>query len=172
MSIEDIAIKGANTFRNGLFNIACTNIIGRIARDHNNVKSFNNKYTIVRTESGNLYIPCWYIECDDNMGIILGGYAKDDKCIAGVKRDGKERINITYQFAKPITHETEISDMCDELYDLILVLLHYDVVKEFNVIHVLDDHCLRAELTKQDLKNVLHENGLEDLKNVLHEWSR
>lgn len=152
--------KGRKYIPQWVFNIACTNIIGRIARDHNNVKSFNNKYTIVRTKSGNQYIPRWYIECDDNMEIILSGYATDDKCIATVMRNGEVCVKMAYQFANTITHGTEISAIHEELYDLILVLLHYDAVEELKDMRG-PDNCIQAELTEQDLEKFPHENDFD-----------
>lgn len=147
-------------YRNGVFNIACTEAMSYILRVHNNIKSFNNKYVIVPTKSGTLVSPRWYIDYDDNMEIVLSGYAAGDTCTATVMRNGEVCISMTYRFTHPIAQETELSDICEELYPLILVSLNYDTIEELKDMRG-PDNCIQTELTEQDLKNVLHENDLD-----------
>lgn len=164
MSIEDILSHRIavhmDYYRNGVFNIACTEAMSYILRVHNNIKSFNNKYVIVPTKTGTLCAPRWYIDYDDNMEIMLGGYATGDKCIATVMRNGEVCINMTYRFTNPITQETELSDICEELYPLILVLLNYDTIEELKNMRESDNY-IQTEFTEQDLEKFLHENDFD-----------
>lgn len=158
--VEDIeshrTIECTDSYRTSIFNLACTTTMGDILRDHNNIKSFGTKYTVAPTNGENLCALRWYIEYADNMGIILSDYAAGDICLATVMRDGEVCIGITYQFTNPITPETEINDLCEELHRLILALLHYDTIKELKDMRGSDNY-IQTMLTEKDLKNVMHE---------------
>lgn len=158
MTIEDIeshrTVECTDEYCTGMFNLACVTTMEWILRDHNNIKSFGTKYTVVPTNGENLCVPRWFIECDDNVGITLQGYATGNKCLATVMRDGEVCIGIVYQFTSPITRETEISDICKELYPLILALLHYDRIKELKDMRGPDNY-IHVELTEQVLKNII-----------------
>ena len=158
MSIEDIeshrTIECTDTYCTGVFNLACATAMGQILRDHNNIKSFGTKYTVVPTNGENLCTLRWYIECDDSMGIILSGYATGDKCLATVMRDGEVCIGMIYQFSNLITLGTKINDICEELVRLILALLHYDTIDELKDMRGSDNY-IHVELTEQVLKNII-----------------
>lgn len=165
MNVEDInsyrsVVEHTDSYCASVFHLACTTTVGDILRRRSNIKSFGNKYIVVPTKGVNLYAPHWFIECDDNMGIILHNYAEGDKCFATVLCDNEVCIRIAYRFTNPITHETTISDICEELNPLILALLHYDEIKELKDMLGSDDY-IQAEFTEQDLKNIMHENDLD-----------
>lgn len=162
MNVEDInshkpVAEHLDSYCTDIFHLACITTIGRILRGHNNIKSFGTKYTVAPTNEGYLCTPHLGIECGDNMGIILHGYATGNKCFATVVCDNEVRIGIAYRLTNPITHETEISDICKELYPLILALLHYDKIKGLKDSRGSDNYVL----TEQDLKNIIHENDLD-----------
>jgi hypothetical protein len=165
MNVDDInshrpVAEKLSSYCTDIFHLACIHAIGRILREHNNsIKSFGTKYIIVPTNEGYLCTPHLCIDCGGNMGILLHGYATGNKCFATVACDHEVRVDIAYRFTNPITHETEIPDICEELYPLILVLLHYDKIKG------LKDSCESDNYdvyTEQDLKNIMHENDLDD----------
>ena len=162
MNVEDInshkpVAEPLDSYCTDIFHLACVSTMGRILRGHSNIKSFGDKYTVISTNDGYLCEPHWCIDCGDNMGIILHGYATGDKCFATVVCDNEVRIGIAYRLTSPITHETEISDTCEELYPLFLALLHYDKIKGLKDSRGPDKYVL----TEQDLKNIIHENDLD-----------
>lgn len=162
MNVEDInshkpVAEPLDSYCTDIFHLACVSTIGRILRGHNNIKSFGAKYTVVSTNEGYLCEPHWCVDCGDNMGIILHGYATGDKCFATVVCDNEVRIGIVYRLTNPITHETEIGDTCEELYPLFLALIHYDKIKGLKDSRGSDNYVL----TEQDLKNIIHENDLD-----------
>ena len=165
MNVEDInshrpVVEHMDSYCSAIFDMACTTTMGNILSDHNNIKAFGNKYIVVPTNGVNLCSVFWFIECDDNMGIILSDYATGDKCLATVTCDERVCIRIMYRFTNQITCETAISDICEELNPLIRVLLHYDEIKELKDMHG-SDNSIHTEFTEQDLKNIMYENDLD-----------
>ena len=155
MSIEDIeshrAIKCGDSYRNAMFNLACTQTIGYILNGRHNIKSFGNTYTVVSPNGDGRAIPRWSIECDGGMSIILSEYATGDKCLATVM-DGEEVcIRVEYQFTNPITLGTEMSDVSEELYCLITALPYSDKIKELKDMQGSGMYML----TEQDIKSII-----------------
>lgn len=168
MNVEDInshrpvVAEPLSSYCADIFHLACITTMGRILRGRNNVKSFAAVYDVVPTNAGYLCTPHWCIGCNGNMGIILNGYATGNKCFATVACDHEVRIGIAYRLTNPITHETAISDICEELYPLFLVLLHYDEIKELKDMRGSDNYVDNYVFTEQDLKNIMCENDLDD----------
>lgn len=158
MNIEDInshrTIECTDAYCDGIFNLSCTTAMRYVLQGHNNIKSFGTKYTVVPTNGENLCAPRWFIECDGDVGIILQGYATGDKCLATTMCNGEVCIGIAYQFTNIITHETSINDISEELYRLILALLHYDTIDELKDMRGPDNY-IHVELTEQVLKDII-----------------
>ena len=166
MSVEDInshrpVAEKLSSYCTDIFHLACIGAMGRVLRGRNNIKVFAAVYDVVTTNEGYLCTPHWCIDYDGNMRIILDGYATGNKCFATVACDHEVRIGIAYRFANPITDETEIPDICEELYPLFLALLNYDTIEELKNMRGPDNY-IQTELTEQDLKNIMHENDLDD----------
>ena len=158
MTIDDInshrTIGCSDAYNNGIFNISCTLAMSYVLQGHNNIKSFGTKYTVVPTNGENLCAPRWFIECDGNVGIAIQGYATGDRCLATVMRDGEVCIGIAYQFTNIITPGTATNDLSEELYRLILALLHYGTIDELKNMRGPDNY-IPVELTEQVLKNII-----------------
>ncbi len=155
MTIEDI-----NSHRpEVVFHLACVTAMKHILSNHSNIKSFGSEYTVVSENGENLVLPIFKIKCADDISIMLGDYGIGSKFSSTIVYGEKVCIGITYQFTHTITHETTISDICEELYRLIVVLLHYDKIKLFE--------CSRMQgpanyvFTEQDLKTIMNEYDLD-----------
>lgn len=158
MNVEDIESyqteEGVNmdSYCASIFHLAYTQTMGRILGGHNNVTAFGAIYTVVPTDGKNLCTPQCFMEADDgSMRVILRDYATGDKCRATVTDGEKVYIRVVYQFTNQITQETEIRDICEELYGLILALSYYDKIKELKDMQGSGSYML----TEQDLKDII-----------------
>lgn len=162
MTIEDIeshrTVECTDEYRTGIFNLACVTTMGWILRDHNNIKSFGTEYTVVPENGENLVLPIFKIKCAGDISIMLGDYGIGSKFTSTIVYGEEVCIGITYHFTHPITRETEISDICEELYPLFLVLLHYDKIKLFEYRHCGPNN---YTFTEQDLKDIMNEHNLD-----------
>lgn len=167
MTIEDInshrptAVKCKNSYRATIFQLACITTMTYILATHNNIKSFGSRYDVVPVNGENTVLPAFIIECAGDTSIMLGDCATGDKYLATVMHGEEFGIGIRYRLTHPITHETDINDICEELYPLILALIHYDKIKELKDMRDQDNH-IQTELTEQDLKKIMPEDYLDD----------
>ena len=165
MTIEDInscrptAVKHHDLYCTSIFQLACVTTMKYILSNHNNIESFGSEYTVVPENSENLVLPIFKIKCTDDVSIMLGDYGNGSKFSSAIVYGKEVNIGITYQFTHPITHETAISDICEELYRLIMVLLHYDKIKLFEYKRMRGP--ANYALTEQDLKTIMDEYDLD-----------
>lgn len=169
MTIEDInscrstAVKHQDLYCTTIFHLACVTTMKYILGNHNNIKSFGSKYTVVPENGENLVVPIFKIKCADDVSIMIGYYGIGSKFSSTIVYGKEVHIGITYQFTHPITHETAISDICEELYRLIMVLLHYDKIKLFEYRRMRGP--ANYVFTEQDLKTIMNEYALDSWNN-------
>lgn len=167
MTIDDInlhrptAVKCTDSYRASIFQLACTTTMGYILGKHNNVEAFGSRYTVVPVNGENLVLPTFHIECTGGMSITLGDCAASNKYLVTVMHGEEICIGIPYKFTNQITHETAISDICAELYPLILVAMQYDKIKELKDMQGPDNY-IQTELTEQDLQNIMPKDDPAD----------
>lgn len=165
MTIEDInscrptAVKQHESWCTSIFQLACVTTMKYILSNHNNIESFGSEYTVVPENGENLVLSIFKIKCADDVSIMLGDYGIGSKISSAIVYGKEVNIGITYQFTHPITHETAISDICEELYRLIMVLLHYDKIKLFEYKRMRGP--ANYVLTEQDLKTIMDEYDLD-----------
>lgn len=155
MNVEDInshkpVAERLSSSCTSIFHLACVTTMEYILGNHNNIKSFGTKYHVEPENGENLIVPIFVIRCTDDVSIMLGDYGS--KFSTAIVYSDKVLIGITYQFTHPIAQETEIKDLCEELYRLIMVLLHYDKIKLFEYRHMRGHY----EFTEQDLKDAMN----------------
>ena len=169
MTIDDInsyrptAVKHHDAYCTSIFQLACIATMRYILGNHNNIKSFGSEYTVVPENGENLVLSIFNIKCADDVSIMLGDYGNGSKSSSTIVYGKEICIGITYQFTHPITHETAISDICEELYRLIMVLLHYDKIKLFEYRRMRGP--ANYVLTEQDLKTIMNEYDLDSWNN-------
>lgn len=165
MNIEDIdsprqaAVKYPDSYRASIFQLACIATMGYILGNHNNIKSFGTEYRVEPENGENRVVPTFKIECAGKISIMLGDYGIGSQIASAIVYGEHVCISITYRFTHTITDETTISDIGEELYCLIMVLLHYDKIKLFEYRHCGPDNYMFAE---QDLKDIMNEYDLAD----------
>ena len=165
MTIEDInscrptAVKQHESWCTSIFQLACVTTMKYILSNHNNIESFGSEYTVVPENGENLVLSIFKIKCADDVSIMLGDYGNGSKFSSTIVYGKEVCIGITYQFTHSITHETAISDICEELYRLIMVLLHYDKIKLFEYKRMRGP--ANYALTEQDLKTIMDEYDLD-----------
>ena len=169
MTIEDInshgpmAIKRQDLYCASIFHLACVTAMDYILGNHNNIESFGPEYTVVPENGENLVLPIFKIKRTDGVSMMLGNYGIGSKFSSTLVYGEKVCIGVTYQFTHPITHETAISDVCEELYCLIMVLLHYDKIKLF------EDRRMQGPanyaFNEQNLKTIMSEYDLDSWNN-------
>ncbi len=165
MTIEDInscrptAVKQHESWCTSIFQLACVTTMKYILSNHNNIESFGSEYTVVPENGENLVLSIFKIKCAGDVSIMLGDYGNGSKFSSTIVYGKEVCIGITYQFTHPITHETAISDICEELYRLIMVLLHYDKIKLFEYKRMRGP--ANYALTEQDLKTIMDEYDLD-----------
>lgn len=165
MTIEDInscrptAVKQHESWCTSIFQLACVTTMKYILSNHNNIESFGSEYTVVPENGENLVLSIFKIKCAGDVSIMLGDYGIGSKISSAIVYGKEVNIGITYQFTHPITHETVISDICEELYRLIMVLLHYDKIKLFEYKRMRGP--ANYVLTEQDLKTIMDEYDLD-----------
>ena len=165
MTIEDInshspaAVKLQDSYCTSIFQLACVTTMKYILSNHNNIESFGSEYTVVPENGENLVLSIFKIKCAGDVSIMLGDYGIGSKISSAIVYGKEVNIGITYQFTHSITHETAISDICEELYRLIMVLLHYDKIKLFEYKRMRGP--ANYVLTEQDLKTIMDEYDLD-----------
>lgn len=169
MTIEDInsyrptVVKQHDSCCTSIFQLACVTTMKYILGNHNNIKSFRSEYTVVPENGENLVSSIFKIKCADDVSIMLGDCGNGSKSSSTIVYGKEICIGITYQFTHPITHETAISDICEELHRLIMVLLHYDKIKLFEYKRMQGP--ANYTLTEQDLKAIMDEYDLDNCNN-------
>ena len=168
MTIDDInsyrptAVKHHDAYCTSIFQLACIATMEYILGNHNNIKSFGTKYSVEPENGENRVVRTFNIECADKISVMLGDYGIGSKIASAIVYGEHVCINITYRFTHPITDETTISDIGEELYCLIMVLLHYDKIKLFEYRRWGPDSYTFAE---QDLKTIMNEYDLDSWNN-------
>lgn len=169
MTIEDInshgpaAVKRQDLYCASIFHLACVTAMEHILGNHNNIESFGPKYTVVPENGENLVLSIFKIKRTDDVSIMLGDYGIGSKFSSTIVYGKEVHIGIKYQFTHPITHETTISDICEELYCLIMVLLHYDKIKLFEYRGMRGP--ANYVFTEQNLKTIMSEYDLDSWNN-------
>ena len=165
MTIEDInshspaAVKHHDLYCTSIFQLACVTAMEYILSNHNNIKSFGSEYTVVPENGENLVLSIFKIKCAGDVSIMLGDYGIGSKISSTIVYGKEVHIGIKYQFTHPITHETTISDICEELYRLIMVLLHYDKIKLFEYRGMQGP--ANYAFNEQNLKTIMNEYDLD-----------
>ena len=165
MTIEDInshspaAVKHHDLYCTSIFHLACVTAMEYILSNHNNIKSFGSEYTVVPENGENLVLSIFKIKCAGDISIMLGDYGIGSKFSSAIVYGKEVHIGIKYQFTHPITHETTISDICEELYRLIMVLLHYDKIKLFEYRGMQGP--ANYAFNEQNLKTIMNEYDLD-----------
>ena len=169
MTIDDInshspaAVKLQDSYRTSIFQLACVTTMKYILGNHNNIKSFGSEYTVVPENGENLVLSIFTIKCAGDVSIMIGDYGIGSKFSSAIVYGKEVHIGIKYQFTHLITHEATISDMisdiCEELYRLIMVLLHYDKIKLFKYRGMRGP--ANYVFTEQNLKTIMDEYDLE-----------
>lgn len=163
MDIDDInshrpaVVKYPDSYRASIFQSACITTMGYILGNHNNIESFGTEYSTMQENGENRVIPIFKIKCTGNILIILGDYGIGSKMAYALVCGESVCIRITYRFTNQITQETEIKDLCEELYRLIMVLLHHDKIRLFEYRNM----CGYYEFTEQYLKAIMSVYNLD-----------
>ena len=180
MTIEDInshsptAVKLQDSYCTSIFQLACVTAMEYILGNHNNIKSFGSEYTVVPENGENLVLSIFKIKCAGDVSIMLGDYGIGSKFSSAIVYGKEVHIGIKYQFTHLITHETTISDICEELYRLIMVLLHYDKIKLFEyrgmqgpANYVFNEQNLKTIMIEYDLDSWNNQSRWADIQQIL-----